>query len=60
MNLTRLVGILAFVVGVSLLLTEPLLGRELFMALTGTEPESVRLASIIAIVIGLLAIKFGG
>lgn len=59
MNLTRLLGALALATGGSLLLSEPLLGQDLFFELTGTTLMSLRLACTVAIILGALAVGLG-
>jgi uncharacterized protein YjeT (DUF2065 family) len=59
MNFTRLLGIFTVVIGLSLLLAEILLRKDLFTALTGADPESFRLATLVVIATGLVAVKVG-
>lgn len=59
MNLLRLLGVLTLAIGSSLLLSEPLLGQDLFWELTGTTLMSLRFACTVAIVLGALAVGLG-
>ena len=59
MNLTRLLGALALAAGGSLLLSELLIGQDLFSELTGNSPMSLRLICAVAIVLGALAVGLG-
>jgi hypothetical protein len=58
-SLTRLLGVLALAEGGSLLLSELLLGQDLFSELTRNNPVSLRLGCAVAIVLGVLAIRLG-
>ncbi|MCS6925858.1 MAG: hypothetical protein NZ578_08165 [Candidatus Binatia bacterium] len=59
MNPTRLFGALTLAAGSSLLLSEPLIGRDLFCELTGTSISQLRLVCIAAILLGALAVGVG-
>ncbi len=59
MNPTRLLGALALAAGASLLVSEPLIGREVFFELTGTSATHLRVICIVAILLGALAIGLG-
>ena len=59
MSPTRLLGTLTLAAGGSLLLSEPLIGQDLFTELTGTQLLSLRLVCAVAIVLGLLAVRLG-
>ena len=59
MSLTRLLGALVLAAGGSLLLSEPLLGQELFRELAGTTLGSLRLVCVVAIVLGTCAVRLG-
>lgn len=59
MNPTRLLGALTLAAGSSLLLSEPLIGRDLFFELTGTSVSQLRLICIAAILLGALAVGLG-
>src|SRR5262249_37308304 len=56
---TRLLGTLTLAAGGSPLLSEPLIGQDLFTELTGTQLLSLRLVCAVAIVLGLLAVRLG-
>jgi len=58
-NPTRLLGVLALAAGGSLLLSEPLLGQDLLIELTGTQLLTLRFVCTVAIVLGLLAVRLG-
>jgi hypothetical protein len=58
-NPTRLLGALTFAAGGSLLLSEPLIGRDLLTELTGTSLLSLRFVCAVAIALGLLAVRLG-
>ena len=58
-NATRLLGALALATGGTLLVSEPLLGPELFAELTGTTLGSLRLVCALAIGLGALAVGLG-
>ncbi len=55
----RLLGALALAAGGSLLLSEPLIGKDLLVELTGIQAMSLRLVCIVAIVLGGLAVELG-
>ena len=59
MNPTRLLGALTLAAGGSLLLSEPLIGRDLLVELTGNTPKALQLICVIAIILGALAISLG-
>ena len=59
MNPTRLLGALALAAGGSLLLSEPLVGQDLFTELTGTSLVPLRAVCAIAMVLGALAVGLG-
>lgn len=59
MNPTRLLGALALAAGGSLLLSEPLLGQDLFTELTGISPVPLRVVGTVATVLGALAVGLG-
>jgi hypothetical protein len=59
MILTRLLGALTLATGGSLLLSELLLGQDLFREVTGTTLAPLRLGCVMAIVLGALAVKWG-
>ena len=58
-NPTRLLGTLALATGGSLLLSEPLIGQDLLIELTGTSLGSLRLVCAVAVVLGVLAVRLG-
>jgi len=58
-NPTRLLGALTLAIGGSLLLSEPLIGQDLFTELTGTQLLPLRFVCTVAIVLGLLAVRLG-
>jgi hypothetical protein len=58
-NPTLLLGALALAAGGSLLLSEPLIGQDLFTELTGTSLVPLRIACAAAIVLGALTVGLG-
>ena len=59
MNPTRLLGALALAAGGSLLLSEPLIGHDLFVEMTGTGLTHLRLVCIVAVLLGGFAVGLG-
>lgn len=59
MNPTRLLGALALAAGSSLLLSEPLIGRDVFFELVGMNVTQLRSICIAAILLGALAVGLG-
>src|SRR5262245_49896283 len=55
----RLLGVLALAAGGSLLVSEPLLGQDLFSELTGTQVLPLRLICTVIRVMGLIAVWLG-
>jgi hypothetical protein len=56
MNPLRLLGTLALIVGAGLLASEPLLGKESLVELTGTPVAFLRFSSLLISLLGVLAI----
>jgi hypothetical protein len=59
MNPTQLLGALTLTAGCTLLVSEPVLGPDRLLELTGTTLVSLRPACVIAIGLGILAIGVG-
>jgi hypothetical protein len=59
MSLTRLLGALALAAGGTLLLSEWVIEQELLHELTGTSLASLRLACVLAVVLGVFAVRLG-
>ena len=59
MNITRLLGTLALATGSGLLLSGPLIGRDLLVELAGESVASLRLVCAAAIGLGVLAVVLG-
>jgi hypothetical protein len=59
MNITRLLGAVTLATGSSLLLSEPFLGHELLMEVTGLFETSLYLLCFVSIVLGAIAMKVG-
>jgi hypothetical protein len=58
-NLTRLLGMLTFVTGSTLLLSGPIIGQDLLGELAGESVASLRFICGAAIVFGVLAVALG-
>jgi len=58
-NSTRLLGALVLAAGGSLLLSEPLIGRDLLTEVTGIQAGYLWIPCTVAIALGLLAVGLG-
>jgi hypothetical protein len=59
MSPTRLLGALTLAAGGTLLLSEWVIDQDLLYELTGTNLVSLRLACVLAIVLGVFAVRLG-
>jgi hypothetical protein len=59
MNPTRLLGALALAAGGSLLLSELFVGQDVLIEITGTGLTHLRIISVIAAILGALAVGVG-
>lgn len=59
MNLTRTLGAVTLTVGGILLLSEPILGQNLLVELTGSSLTHLRLLCAVALIVGVVGIRLG-
>lgn len=59
MNLTQVLGALTLITGGALLVSESLLGQGLITEWIGSEPVSVQLSCVIAVILGGVALRVG-